>query len=93
VDNQCVTGHGSQPVNKASHAISSKESYLGLQDALWKVWATEGSRMLGAWAGANICVEKDMEVILITSQEKWDRLKTICRKWLKCLDLGATELN
>jgi hypothetical protein len=50
VDNQHVTGHGSQWAKEAGHAISSRESYLGLQDALRKVRATEGSRTLGAWA-------------------------------------------
>jgi hypothetical protein len=93
VDNQHVTGHGSQHVKETGHAISSRESYLGLQDILWKVRATEGSRTLGAWAEANICMEKDVGVILLTFQEKWDQLKSICRKWLKRLDQGATKLS
>ncbi len=38
-----------------------------------------------------MCIKEDGSVVLLTSQEKWDHLKTICRKWL---DLqGANELN
>ncbi len=35
VNNQCIMGAGSARVIKAGHALSSRESYLGLQDALW----------------------------------------------------------
>ena len=37
VDDQHVAGHGSRRVREAGHAISTRESYLGLQDALRKV--------------------------------------------------------
>jgi hypothetical protein len=49
--------------------------------------------MPGAWVGANVCAEKNVEVVLLTSQEKWDCLKTICRRWLKLLEQGVTELD
>jgi hypothetical protein len=37
MDDQRVTGHGSRRVREAGHAISTRESYLGLPDALRKV--------------------------------------------------------
>jgi hypothetical protein len=42
---------------------------------------------------ANVCVEKDVGVVLLTSQEKWDCLKTICRQWLELLEQGVTKLD
>jgi hypothetical protein len=93
VDNQQVTGHGRQQVKEAGHTISTRESYPGLQNTLQKVQVPEGSRTPGAWAGANVSMERDVRVVLLTSQEKWDGLKSICSKWLKCLCQGAMELD
>ncbi len=80
-------------MREAGHAISTRESYLGLQDALRKVQAPEGSRTPGVWAGANVCVEEGMGVVLLTLQEKWDCMKDICWKWLSLLEQGSTKLN
>ncbi len=52
VDNQCVAGEGVEGVAKAGHALSSRESYLGLQNTLRKIRYHEGTRQPGAWAGA-----------------------------------------
>jgi hypothetical protein len=58
VDNQRIAGHRSRKVREAGHAISTRESYLVLQDALRKVQAPEGSRTPGAWAGATCAWRK-----------------------------------
>ena len=78
---------------EAGHAISTRESYLGLQDALRKVQAPEGSRTPGAWAGANVGMEEGVGVVLLMFQEKWDCMKAICLKWLSLLEQGFTKLN
>lgn len=70
-----------------------RESYLGLQDALRKIRAPKGLRQPGAWAGANVCIGEDGEVMVLTSQDKWDRLKTICRRWLDVLNGGTIDLD
>jgi hypothetical protein len=93
VDNQQVTGSGKERVREAGHAISTQESYLGLQDALRKIRAPNGSRRPGAWAGANICIEEDGSIMILTLQEKWDRLKNICKHWLGVINLGTTDLD
>ncbi len=71
VDDQRVTAPSSQCIIKAGHAISTRKSYLGLQDALCKIRAPHGSCCPGAWAGSNVCVEAEMGVMVLTSQEKW----------------------
>jgi hypothetical protein len=48
---------------------------------------------LGAWAGVNVCVEEERGVVVLTSQEKWDRMKAICEHWRKLLDQGETNLD
>ncbi len=40
-----------------------------------------------------MCIKEDGGVVLLTSQEKWDCLKTICCKWLDLLFQGVTEIN
>jgi hypothetical protein len=44
------------------------------------------------WAGANVCTEDDESISILTSQEKWDRLKDICTHWLDLLEQGETFL-
>jgi hypothetical protein len=41
----------------------------------------------------NVAVDKDGSVVVTTSQEKWDRLKTICSYWLDELRAGRTQLD
>jgi hypothetical protein len=52
-----------------------------------------GTRRPGAWAGASVCVKEDVGVVVLVSQEKWDRLKAIFRYWLDLLLKGQTELD
>ncbi len=93
VDDQWVTGSSEGRVWEAGQTLSTRESYLGLQDALRKVRAPIGVRQLAAWAGANVCIGEDREVMILTSQEKWDRLKAICLYWLGIVGGGKTELE
>jgi hypothetical protein len=78
---------------EAGHTISTRESYLGLQDALRKVRAPRGLKRPGAWAGTNVCIEEGLGVVVLTSQEKWDQLKSICSFWLEIIDQGVKELG
>ncbi len=82
VDNQCVTGEGVEQVVKAGHMLSSRKSYLGLQDSLRKIRYHKGTRRPGAWAGACVVVEAEIRVAVLVSQEKWDKMKEICNHWL-----------
>ena len=93
VDDLRITGQGSQQVREAGHAISSWQSYLGIQDALRKLWSPDGTRRPGAWAGVNVCVDEDRGVVVLTSQEKWDRMKIICEHWRGILGRGDTDLD
>jgi hypothetical protein len=56
VDDQRVAGSSEERVKEAGHTVSTRESYLGFQDALRKVRAPKGVHQLGAWAGANVCI-------------------------------------
>jgi hypothetical protein len=93
VDDQRLTGKGRERILEAGHALSTRESYLGLQDALRKFRYPKGSKQPGAWAGVNVEVGKDGSVVVMTSQEKWDRLKAVCSYWLGELRAGRTQLD
>jgi hypothetical protein len=93
VDNQRVTASSSARVVKAGHAISTKESYLGIQDALQKIQSPHRTRCPGAWAGSNVCIDEEIGVMVLTSQEKWDRLKSICAHWLSVIRWGESNLE
>ncbi len=82
-----------QRLNKARHAISTRESYLGIQVALMKIRSAKGSCHPGARAEANVCIEDNKSVSILTSQEKSDQLKGICTHWLNLLDWGETLLD
>jgi hypothetical protein len=49
VDDKRLAGAGKERVEEAGHAVSTRESYLGLQDALRKI--RPATRQPGAWAG------------------------------------------
>ena len=93
MDDERVTGRGSVRVKEGGHAISTRESYLGLQDALRKVRHDRGTTTPGAWAGVNVCIEKDVGIILTSSQDKWDQMKAICTHWLSVIASGQSELD
>ena len=93
VDDLRLTAQGPERVKELGHTVSTKQAYLGIQDALRKLRAAGGTKRPGAWAGSSVCVEDDKGLVVLTSQEKWDRLKTICRHWLECITRGETMLD
>lgn len=93
VDDQRLAGEGSERVVEGGHALSSREAFLGLQDALRKIRASHGTRNPGAWAGACVVISEELGVMVLTSQEKWDRMKELCRHWLGVLKSGETLLD
>ncbi len=93
VDDQHVTGSSEERVREAGHTLSTRESYLGLQETLRKVRAPKGVRQLGAWARANVYIGDNGEMMVLTSLEKWEQLKTICSHWLGIVSGGGTDLD
>jgi hypothetical protein len=84
---------GSNRIKEAGHAISTREAYLGLQDALRKVRHSGGTTTPGAWARVNVCVERTEGVVVMSSQDKWDRMKGICAHWLDEVSGGQNKLD
>ena len=93
VDNKRVAGQGRARVIEAGHAISTREAWLGIQDALRKLRCWGGLPRPGAWAGASVCIEEDAGVVVLTSMDKWMHMKNICRHWLDLLNEGANLLD
>ncbi len=93
VDDLRLGAQGAKRLKETGHTVSTKQAYLGIQDALRKLRAAGGTKRPGAWAGSSVCVEDDKEVIVLTSQEKWDHLKTICQHWLDCINHGENMLG
>ncbi len=79
VDDERVVGSGEDRVREAGHALSTRESYLGLQDALRKL--RPATRQPGAWAGVVVHNEPELGIVVLTSQEKWDRTKAPVYLW------------
>jgi hypothetical protein len=90
VDDERLAGAGKERVEEAGHAVSTRESYLGLQDALRKI--RPARRQPGAWAGSVVHNEPGVGIVVLTSQEKWDRMKAICQHWHLLLVAGKTDL-
>jgi len=93
MDDQRICAGGELRVNEAGHTLSTRESYVGVQDALRKWRAAGGTRRPGAWAGAVVFNDEAQGIVVLTSQEKWDRLKAICQKWWARLRNGDREVN
>jgi hypothetical protein len=66
-------------VIEAGHTISMRESWVGVQDA--------------EMSGVSVCINNDLGVVVLTSQEKWDCMKCICRFWLDLLNQGISKLE
>ena len=41
----------------------------------------------------NVCVDEFRGVVVLTSQEKWNRMKAICEHWRGILVKGDTDLD
>ncbi len=80
-------------MEEAGHTLSSREAYLGIQDALRKLRAAGGTFYPGAWAGVVVFNDEKLGLVVLTSQEKWDKLKSICNKWLMRLEAGELDLD
>ena len=85
VDDLRLAAQGPERVKELGHTVSTKQAYLGIQDEFRKLRVAGGTKRPGAWAGSSVCVEDDKGLVVLTSQEKWDRLKTICRHWPECI--------
>ena len=93
MDDQRICATGEARVNEAGHTLSTRESYLGIQDALRKWRAAGGTRRPGAWAGTVVHNDEELGIAVLTSQDKWDRVKSICGKWLALVEAGVKEGN
>ncbi len=89
VDDERVTGPTNELTWQASHVLASKQSYLGIQDAGRKVQPS--SKTPGAWAGAIVHVLPELGVCVLTSSEKWDKMKTILKKRLGRISGPSSE--
>jgi len=92
VDDLRLAAEGQKRIAELGHTISTREAYVGIQDALRKLRSAGGTRRPGAWAGAAVYIEDD-GVVVLTSQEKWDRMKIICKHWLELINNGHIELD
>jgi hypothetical protein len=91
VDDVRLTGATEELTWQAGHTLGAKQAYLGIQDAARKVG--ECSQQPRAWAGAVVHVVPGIGVCVLTSEEKWNKLKVIIEKWLSLVEAGATMLN
>ena len=89
VDDERVVGPDEDLTWQASHKLASTQSYLGMQDAARK--ARLCSQQPGAWAGAIVHVVPELGVCVLTSVEKWIKLKGILAKWWGRLRDGRRE--
>ena len=88
VDDQRVMGGSHARIKSAGHAISTRESYLGIQDALRKVRHFLGSKFAGAWAGVVVLNDEEKGIVQLLSQENWDKMKGIINKWISRVEEG-----
>ncbi|KAL7451691.1 hypothetical protein ACHAXS_000255, partial [Conticribra weissflogii] len=91
IDDERITGPSEELTWKAGHTVAAKQSYLGIQDAARKVRSC--SKNPGAWAGSVVHVVPEKGVCVLTSEDKWKRLRLILQKWLERLEAGEEELS
>ena len=84
VDDERVTGPDKELTWQAiSHVLASRQAYVGLQDAARKVRPC--SQSPGAWAGSVVHISPELGVCVLTSRDKWSKMKRILNKWsIKC---------
>jgi hypothetical protein len=90
VDDERVTGPEAELTWQASHTLASAQSYLGVQDAGRK--ARPCSTSPGAWAGYVVHIAPELGVCVLTSREKWVKMKGILRKWEAALAAPSPQL-
>lgn len=91
VDDERVTGPDEELTWQAGHCLACIQSYLGIQDAARKL--RRCSQTPGAWAGAVVHCLPEHGVCVLTSPEKWNKLKGILKKWLELLEQGEEKLD
>ena len=91
VDDERVTGPTEELTWQAAHTLASKQSYLGIQDAARKVRPC--SRTPGAWAGSVVHISPVLGVCVLTSREKWTKMRGILLKWRKALVVCSPQLS
>jgi len=67
IDDQRLAGSTSERITEAGHALSLRESYLGIQDALRKLYTAEGTKYPGVWAGAVVFNNEEEGIVVLTS--------------------------
>jgi len=80
VDDERVVGPSEELTWQASHMLAYKQSYLGIQDVARKA-RPPCSQTAGAWAGAIVHVVDQLGVCVLTSKEKWSKMRGISEKW------------
>jgi hypothetical protein len=91
VDDERVSGPTEELTWQAAHVMAARQAYLGIHDAARK--AGKCSQQPRAWAGAVVHVDEDKGVCVLTSEEKWAKMKGIVLKWSDRLKSGVNELN
>jgi hypothetical protein len=91
VDDERIVGATRELAWQASSRLAKIQAYLGIQDAARKVGVC--LQQPRAWAGAVVHVISDDGVYVLTSEEKWAKLKDIIAKWLSELDSGVENLD
>ena len=91
VDDERVIGPDKDLAWQAGHRLASIQAYLGIQDAARKL--REVSQTPGAWAGSVVHILQEYGVCVLTSPEKWDRLRNILKKWLDLMNRGEVNLD
>ena len=91
VDDKRVVGPDKALTWQASHALASKQSYLGIQDAARK--ARPCSQTTGAWAGSIVHVLDGLGVCVLMLKEKWVKMREILAKWSARLLEAAPNLS
>lgn len=91
VDDERVAGATRELTWQAGRRLAQIESYFGIQDASRKVGKC--LQQPRAWAGSVVHVIPGSGVYVLTSEEKWLKMKGIVEKWLGRLDSGAKVLD
>lgn len=91
VDDERPTGATEELCWQAGHRLGYIQTYLGVQDSARKVRPC--SQKCGSWAGAVVHIIPNLGVCVLTSDEKWKRMKDILSKWLERLERGDSELD
>ena len=90
VDDERVAGPTRELTYQASSRLAQIQAYLGVQDAARKVG--ECQQQPRSWAGAVVHVIPEEGVCVLTSEEKWLKLKKIIAKWLDVVEGGEVQL-